>query len=62
MARTKKHPISSIFSEKAQSLFTEYPNINKVFFTSDKMAFLDEREAQTHACVLKDKSITTIQK
>jgi hypothetical protein len=62
MARSKKHPVSSIFSEKARSLFTEYPSIGQVFFTSDNMAFLDEREAQTHACVLKDKSITTIQK
>ncbi|MBQ9296825.1 MAG: hypothetical protein IJ204_06465 [Paludibacteraceae bacterium] len=62
MKPSKKHPACPIFSEKARSLFTEYPNINKVFFTSDKMAFLDEREAQTHACVLKDKSITTIQK
>ncbi|MBR6354971.1 MAG: hypothetical protein IKS01_04235 [Paludibacteraceae bacterium] len=62
MARVKQHPVSSIFSEKAQSLFAEYPNITKVYFTSDKMAFFEEREAQAHACVLKDESITTIQK
>lgn len=63
MARVKRtYPVSSIFGEKAQSLFAEYPKLRKVYFTSDNMAFLDEREAQTHACVLKDKSITTIQK
>ncbi|MCQ2313268.1 MAG: hypothetical protein MJZ84_07480 [Paludibacteraceae bacterium] len=60
--RTSKNQVNPVFSEKAKCLFVEYPNIRKVYFTTDKMAFFDEREARSHADSLKDKSITTIQK
>ncbi len=51
-----------IQSEKAQSLFTEYPSLKRVYFTSDKMVFMSKREAEKHASVLRDKQVIKIEK
>lgn len=50
------------FEKKAEKLFKNYPDKNKIHFTSDGQAFLEKQHAQLHAESLEDSSVTTIER
>jgi len=49
-------------SEKAAKIFSDYPQADEVYFTSDGLAFLEECNAQNHAAGLEDKEVEKITK
>lgn len=54
--------IDSRFSEKAQSLFAEYPKAKEVFFAADGTAFFDNAQATLHAKGLQEKTVINIKR
>jgi hypothetical protein len=51
---------SNNFMKHAKQYFDSHTAVNKLYFTSDNLAFFDEQNALNHAVHLEDQSITTM--
>ncbi len=50
------------FNIKAAKYMESRPKVNEVFFTSDGMIFLNDKEAGTYAAGLEDKAVVKVER